>query len=81
MKTNADYTVNYYWSEVDNGTVTVPKGTRLTHETACGLDEKYHFVSDWSWYRPELTGFVRTMNLWDFTHRGIDVPKEYVDYE
>lgn len=81
MKTNKDYTVKYNWSPVDYGEIIIPKGTRLTHQTAMGEDKNYHFVADWSWYKPEITGFARKMMLHDFTHSGVDVPKEYVDYE
>lgn len=77
MKTNRDYTVKIS----NNPEVTIPKGTRVSHKTASGIDENYHFVADWNWYKPEVKGFARKMMLHDFTHRGINVPKEFVDYE
>lgn len=60
-------------------TVTVPKGTRLTHMTAMGIDTNYNFVDDWSWYRPDVTGYARRMMLHDFTYRGVDVPTDFVE--
>jgi hypothetical protein len=29
--------------------ITIPEGTRTTHETALGIDEKYNFITDLSW--------------------------------
>lgn len=80
METNQDYTVEYKWSNVDFGEITIPKGTELTHQTAMGVDENYHFVKNWNWYKPEVKGFARKMMLHDFTHSGINVPKEFVKY-
>lgn len=77
MRTNKDYTV-YYDDFI--GEITIPKGTKLTHQTALGIDENYHFVDDWSWYKPELKGFARKMHILDLEYRGFNVPKEYVQY-
>lgn len=75
MKTSKEYTVDNFRGY---GSITVPKGTRLTHQTACGIDEKYHFVDDLSF----IPGSTAT-NLMkhEAYYYGIDVPKEYVEYE
>ena len=75
MKTNKDYTVNYR----DHGIITVPKGTKVTHQTAMGKDKNYHFVDDLSWIKPHVNGIPRYGLLHDVKYYGIDVPKEYVD--
>jgi len=74
MITNADYTIENYRG---NGKIIVPKGTRLTNKTACGIDEKYHFVDDLSFMPGNST---TNCAKHDATYYGIDVPKEYVDY-
>lgn len=62
--------------------ITVPKGTRTTHVTACGVDENYNFVDEFSWIpKIELPGgrlVIDQMMLHDATYYGIDIPKEYV---
>jgi hypothetical protein len=75
MITIEDYTV--YFDEFI-GEITIPKGTRVTHNTAMGPDENYHFVADYSWYKKDLVGFARTMHMHDIHHRGIDVPLKYI---
>ena len=76
MRLSKDYKVSIY--DID---LTIPKGTRVTHQTAMGIDKSYHFVSDWSWYKPEVTGYARTMMLHDLHYRGVNVPKEYIEYD
>lgn len=76
MKTSKDYTVNFKC----HGLITVPKGTKLTHVTACGIDKNYHFVNDFSWVE-EINGLKQYGLLHDLTYYGVNVPKEFVDYE
>jgi hypothetical protein len=76
MRTNQDVTVNFK----HYGDITVPKGTRLTHITSMGIDEKYHFVDDLSWIKKNYPTIDRVL-LHDATYYGIDIPKEFVDYE
>lgn len=47
------------------GVITIPKGTRVTNQTACGIDENYTFIDDLSWIPPH-----------DFEHKGVPV-KQY----
>lgn len=75
MVTNKDYTVPF----MTYGEITVPKGTRVSHDTAMGEDKNYHFVSDLSWIKrdyPQIANILR----WDVDHHGIDVPKEFITY-
>ena len=72
MKTKEDYTVEF----MRHGKVTVPKGTKVTHQTALGIDENYHFVDDLSWI-PKDNFLLRH----DVTYYGINVPKELISHE
>lgn len=74
MKTSKPYTFNYR----GYGPITVPAGTKVTHQTALGPDPNYHFVDDLSWIErdyPTISGILRH----DATYYGINVPKEYVE--
>jgi hypothetical protein len=76
MKTKQDVTIKFR----DYGEITVPKGTRLTHRTASGIDKNYHFVDDLKWIDtnyPKINGILK----FDATYYGIDIPKKFVDYE
>ena len=57
----------------------IPKGTRVTNQTANGIDDDYNFIDDFSWHKPELTGFARSMELHDMTYRGINIPKDKIE--
>ena len=81
MKTNADYQVHFRASRQDYGLLTVPKGTRLTHKTAMGIDKNYHFVDEYDWIKPHESGTPQYGLIHDVKHYGINVPKEFVDYE
>lgn len=76
MKTNADYTANFK----HYGEITVPKGTKLTHMTACGIDKNYHFVNEFGWIENNYNNIAVILKM-DAETYGINVPKEFVDYE
>lgn len=59
-----------------HGEITVPKGTRLTHETACGYDEGYFFVDEFEWLPP-----ARPFLTHDAKHFGINIPKQFTTGE
>lgn len=59
---------------------TVPKGTRVTHETAAGYDENYNFIDDLSWI-PKINGIANKMLMHDANYYGIEVNKEDVTDE
>lgn len=77
MKTTQDVTVNFR----EYGEITVPKGTRLTHKTASGIDKNYHFVDDFVWIAQNYPQYHKMQLLHDATHYGIDVPKQFVDFQ
>ena len=76
MITNKDYTVENFRGIY--GSITVPKGTRVTHQTAMGIDKDYHFVNEFGWIDknyPEIKQLLKH----DVVYSGINVPKEFVD--
>ncbi len=78
MKTSKDYSIRFKVGRSDYGIITVPKGTRVTHQTAMGHDENYHFVDDFSWVEPHDDGTPQYGLLHDLKYRGINVPKEFI---
>jgi hypothetical protein len=74
MQTSKDYTANF----MDYGVITVPKGTRLTHQTACGVDKNYHFVNEFGWVKTNYPTIDRIL-LHDLTYYGLNVPIEFVE--
>jgi len=76
MKTNKDYTAPF----MHYGEITVPKGTKVTNQTAMGIDKNYHFVSDLSWVKRDYPEIDRIL-IHDLTYHGINVPKEFVDFD
>jgi hypothetical protein len=76
MKTNQDVTINFK----DYGEIVVPKGTQLTYQTATGHDRKYHFVNEFGWIRRNYPK-INLLLYHDANYYGIDIPKEFVDYE
>lgn len=76
MKTNQDVTMEFK----RYGEITIPKGTRLTHETANGYDINYHFVNEFAWIDENYPEIANIMTH-DAIYYGINIPKEFVDYE
>jgi len=68
MKTNKELNLN--WRGYN---LTIPKGTRLTHQTACGIDKNYHFVDDLS-FLPE-----HSIIKHDAIYYGININLEHVE--
>ena len=54
--------------------IVIPKGTRVTHQTAMGFDPNYNFIDDLSWIPKEQYGLRH-----DATYYGINVDAKYVD--
>ena len=52
--------------------VTIPAGTEVSHNTAYGMDENYHFVCDFSCIEYHFHH--------DLTYHGANVPKEFIEY-
>ncbi|MBP8113777.1 MAG: hypothetical protein KAY50_00400 [Chitinophagaceae bacterium] len=76
MRTNQDVTLPFRIY----GNITIPKGTKLTHETAMGFDAKHHFVDEFNWILKNYPT-IKYLLMHDAKYYGIDIPKEYVDYE
>lgn len=83
MKTAQDYVIKDYnphsMAFGGYGKITIPKGTRLTHQTALGLDDKYHFVDDLSWIKKDYPEIANIL-LHDFRYHNFNIPKEFVDF-
>jgi len=73
MRTSKDYTIANFRGY---GELTVPAGTRITHNTACGYDEKYNFVADLS-FMPGTT--ATNLAKHEAYYYGIDIPKEFIE--
>lgn len=69
-----DYTVNF----MDYGKITIPKGTRTTHQTACGIDLSYNFVSDLARVKQNYKTISGILTH-DLTYHGIDIPEEFLE--
>ena len=75
-RTAREYTTQYR----DHGSVTVPAGTRTTHNTACGIDENYNFVDNFTWVKPYPDGTLRHGLIHDLTYYGLNVPPDYLEH-
>lgn len=62
------------------GEIVVPKGTTLTHMTAVGENVNYHFVQDLSWIKKNYHDQWRPL-YHDAYYYGINIPKEFVEYD
>ena len=83
MKTNQNVVINDYkpsGARHGYGRIVIPKGTKLTHQTAMGIDKEYHFVEDLSWIKRDYPEYEHVL-IHDFKYYNYNVPKEYVDYE
>lgn len=76
MKTNKDILVSGYkgGGRLAYPDFTIPKGTRVTNMTACGVDKNYFFVDDLSFLGKDKYGLRH-----DLTYYGYNVPKEHVE--
>lgn len=74
MRTKQDVIINFR----EYGKITIPKGTRLTHETTCGIDGKYHFVNEFGWIDRDYKDVANILKH-DVMYYGIDIPVEFID--
>ena len=82
MRTNEDYIVENYKpvsGEIGYGMIIVPKGTRVTHQTACGVDKNYHFVDELGWIDEKYPEISHSLKH-DMVYHSINVPKEFIEY-
>ena len=71
-----DVTMNFR----DYGEITIPKGTRVTNNTACGVDPNYNFVADLSWIPLHDDGKTKQYGLiHDATYYGINIDKKHIE--
>lgn len=73
-QTSQDVKINFR----DYGEIVVPKGTRITHRTAMGVDENYHFVDDLRWIETNYKSINKVLRH-DAYYYGIDIPKEFIE--
>ena len=70
--TTKDYTVKF-----KGYTITIPKGSKATNQTACGIDDNYRFWIDFYTIIEKLTGFKNSLLHHDLTYYGLNIPVEY----
>lgn len=75
-KTIKDYHVKNYRGY---GPFTVPAGSKVTSQTACGPDENYHFWQDFHKVAEEVSGFKDSLLGHDLTYYGLNIPAEYCE--
>jgi hypothetical protein len=73
MQTSQDVKLSFR----DYGEIVIPKGTRLTHQTATGEDKNYHFVNEFGWIERDYPEISRVLRH-DAIYHGIDIPKKFV---
>lgn len=57
------------------GEITIPKGTRITHNTANGFDPDYNFIVDLTWINKK-----ENYPLWhDAYYYGIDIDASLIE--
>jgi len=73
-----DVTIRFKVTTHDYGELTVPKGTKITNQTAMGVDENYNFVDDFSWVGRDSDGNKQALLLHDLEHVGLNIPSKHV---
>lgn len=61
--------------------ITVPAGSTVSNQTACGNDDYYRFFFWQGWRKQirDLTGFPNSMLAHDLEHYGLNIPAEYCE--
>jgi len=75
-KTIRDYQVENFRGY---GSFTVPAGSVVTNQTACGVDNSYHFWQDFHKKAEEVSGFKDSFLKHDLTYYGLNIPAEYCE--
>ena len=57
--------------------ITVPAGSTVTNQTACGPDDNYRFLRGVS--TKTLVGYDAGMLAHDLTYYGLNIPAEYCE--
>lgn len=58
---------------------TVPVGSIVSNQTACGPDDNYRFWQNWHKTAEEVTGFKNSCLAHDLTYYGLNIPAEYCE--
>lgn len=77
METAEDYTLHYIVANTDYGMITIPKGTKVTHQTAIGIDKRYHFVDEFGWIYKNYPTVANLLQS-DMSSYGLNVPKSLI---
>ena len=75
VKTTKDYVVKFRGYQG----FTVPAGSIVTNVTACGVDNNYHFWTDFYKIAEEVSGFKDSILRHDLTYYGLNIPAEYCE--
>ena len=55
--------------------IVIPKGTKVTNQTAMGIDKNYNFINDLSWIPLHDNGIKQHGLIHDATYYGININK------
>jgi hypothetical protein len=59
--------------------ITIPKGIKTTHKTACGIDERYNFIDDLTWIPKDENGNKQYFLIHDATYYGINISRDLLE--
>jgi hypothetical protein len=66
------------YAELKGYRFTIPKGAEVTSQTACGIDEDYNFLTDFS-FLPLVDGVRQLGLIHDLTYYGYNVPSDLIE--
>jgi hypothetical protein len=72
-------TIKPYPATFGGYSFTVPAGSLVSNQTACGPDDAYRFWRDFHATAQQLTGFPDSILRHDLTHYGLNIPAEYCE--
>lgn len=58
---------------------TVPTGSSVSNNTACGNDDNYRYWTDFKKIAEKTTGFKDSLLSHDLTYYGLNIPAEYCE--
>ena len=72
-------TIKEYQVDAFGYQITIPVGSLVSNQTACGLNDNYRFWIDWHDTAKKLTGTNDSLLAHDLRYRGINVPAEFCE--
>ena len=72
-------TIKPYTTQVFGVKITVPAGSIVSNQTACGPDNRYRFWLDFRKEVVRLTGVSGSILAHDLEYYGINVPAEFCE--